>query len=172
MNTFDNSKLRKYDSEVEKKWSNTKEYNEYKEKTKNYSKEKRNDLACEMTDIFKEFSICFKNKESVESVKVQNLVKTLQDFITKNYYLCTDEILASLIKTYIQLCLAISHQPLTQKASSPRKIATTNEKYTFRTWLLRLGLIGEEFKTTRNFLLENLDGDIAFRNGRPETQMA
>ena len=79
---------------------------------------------------------------------------------------------AGKIKTYIQLCLAISHQALTQKASSPRKTATTNEKYTFRTWLLRLGLIGEEFKTARNFLLENLDGDIAFRNGRPEPQMA
>lgn len=78
---------------------------------------------------------------------------------------------AGKIKTYIQLCLAISHQALTQKASSPRKTATTNEKYTFRTWLLRLGLIGEEFKTARNFLLENLDGDIAFRNGRPEPQM-
>ena len=79
---------------------------------------------------------------------------------------------AGKIKTYIQLCLAISHQALTQKASSPRKTATTNEKYTFRTWLLRLGLIGEEFKTARNFLLENLDGDIAFRNGRPEPQLA
>ena len=64
---------------------------------------------------------------------------------------------AGKIKTYIQLCLAISHQALTQKASSPRKTATTNEKYTFRTWLLRLGLIGDEFKTARNFLLENLD---------------
>ena len=79
---------------------------------------------------------------------------------------------AGKIKTYIQLCLAISHQALTQKASSPRKTATTNEKYTFRTWLLRLGLIGDEFKTARNFLLENLDGDIAFRNGRPEPQLA
>ena len=79
---------------------------------------------------------------------------------------------AGKIKTYIQLCLAISHQALTQKASSPRKTTTTNEKYTFRTWLLRLGLIGEEFKTARNFLLENLDGDIAFRNGRPEIQLA
>ncbi len=79
---------------------------------------------------------------------------------------------AGKIKTYIQLCLAISHQALTQKASSPRKTATTNEKYTFRTWLLRLGLIGDEFKTARNFLLEKLDGDIAFRNGRPEPQFA
>lgn len=73
---------------------------------------------------------------------------------------------AGKIKAYIQFCLAISHQALTQKSASARKTETTNEKYTFRTWLLRLGLIGEEFQTARLHLLANLDGDSAFRNGR------
>ena len=41
---------------------------------------------------------------------------------------------------------------------------STNEKYTFRTWLLRLGMIGDEFKTARKFLLENLDGCIAWKD--------
>ena len=45
------------------------------------------------------------------------------------------------IKSYIQLCLAISHQALTQKCATRTKTQSTNEKYTFRTWLLRLGLI-------------------------------
>lgn len=79
---------------------------------------------------------------------------------------------AGKIKTYIQLCLAISHQALTQKASTCRKTETTNEKYTFRTWLLRLGMIGEEYKTAREFLLANLDGDIAFKGGRPNMATA
>ncbi len=79
---------------------------------------------------------------------------------------------AGRIKTYIQLCLAISHQAIIQKASSARKTKSTNEKYTFRTWLLRLGMIGEEFKTAREFLLENLDGDIAFKTGRPQSVIA
>lgn len=74
---------------------------------------------------------------------------------------------AGRIKTYIQLCLAISHQALTQHGASARKTASGNEKYTFRTWLLRLGMIGDEFKTARDLLLEPLSGDIAFRNGRP-----
>ena len=39
-----------------------------------------------------------------------------------------------------------------------------NEKYTFRTWLLRLGLIGDEFKTARHHLLKNLDGCIAWKD--------
>mgnify|MGYP007068841429 CR=1 FL=1 len=34
-----------------------------------------------------------------------------------------------------------------------------------RTWLLRLGFIGEEFETAREFLTKNLTGDTAFRFG-------
>ena len=68
------------------------------------------------------------------------------------------------VKSYIQLCLAISHQALVQKGASRTKTQSTNEKYTFRTWLLRLGLIGDEFKTARMHLLKNLDGNIAWRD--------
>lgn len=71
---------------------------------------------------------------------------------------------AGKIKAYIQFCLAMSHQALTQKSASSHKTQTTNPKYTFRTWLLRLGLIGDEFKTARLHLLANLKGDIAWRN--------
>lgn len=39
----------------------------------------------------------------------------------------------------------------------------TNEKYTFRNFLLRLGMIGPEYKTTRKILLENLSGSAAFK---------
>lgn len=68
------------------------------------------------------------------------------------------------IKSYIQFCLAVSHQALTQSKASRRKTHSTNEKYTFRTWLLRLGLIGDEFKTARHHLLKNLDGCIAWKD--------
>jgi len=71
---------------------------------------------------------------------------------------------AGKIKAYIQLCLAISHQALTQRCASRAKTQSTNEKYTFRTWLLRLGLIGDEFKTARLHLLEHLDGCIAWKD--------
>lgn len=71
---------------------------------------------------------------------------------------------AGKIKAYIQLCLAISAQALNQKSASYAKTQTTNEKYTFRTWLLRLGLIGDEFKTARMHLLEHLDGCIAWKD--------
>ena len=71
---------------------------------------------------------------------------------------------AGKIKAYIQFCLAISNQALIQKSASAKKTITDNPKYTFRTWLLRLGLIGEEFKTARLHLLASLEGDIAWRN--------
>lgn len=71
---------------------------------------------------------------------------------------------AGKIKAYIQFCLAIGAQALNQSCASRRKTQTTNEKYTFRTWLLRLGLNGDEFSTARQHLLANLDGCIAWRD--------
>ncbi|MEY8304856.1 hypothetical protein [Anaerosalibacter bizertensis] len=40
---------------------------------------------------------------------------------------------------------------------------TDNEKYTFRTWLTRLGMIGDEYREIRKELLQNLSGNSAFR---------
>lgn len=71
---------------------------------------------------------------------------------------------AGKIKAYIQFCLAIGAQALNQSCASRKKTQTTNEKYTFRTWLLRLGLIGDEFATARQHLLAELPGCIAWRD--------
>ena len=71
---------------------------------------------------------------------------------------------AGKVKAYIQFCLAISGQALKQTCAVTKKTTSTNEKYTFRTWLLRLGMIGDEFKTARKFLLENLEGGIAWKD--------
>lgn len=71
---------------------------------------------------------------------------------------------AGKVKAYVQLSLAISHQALIQKRAMRNKTHSSNEKYTFRTWLLRLGLIGDEFKTARHHLLKNLEGNIAWKD--------
>ena len=68
------------------------------------------------------------------------------------------------VKSYIQLCLAISYQALAQQRAVRSKTHSDNEKYTFRTWLLRLGMIGDEFKTARQHLLKNLEGNIAWKD--------
>ncbi len=70
------------------------------------------------------------------------------------------------IKSYIQFCLALSQQALSQKKASCRRSVTDNEKYCMRCWLLRLGLNGDEFKTCRHHMTKNLTGDSAWRHGR------
>ena len=83
---------------------------------------------------------------------------------TIEYRLFNSTLHAGEVKSYLQICLAISHQALTQQRASPARTLSTNEKYTFRVWLLRLGLIGDEFKTARGHLLKNLEGNIAWKD--------
>lgn len=73
---------------------------------------------------------------------------------------------AGQLKSYIQLCLALSQMAKTLKNASPKPQQTENPKYAMRTWLLRLGFIGEEFATARDILTRRLAGNAAFRNGR------
>lgn len=69
------------------------------------------------------------------------------------------------VKAAIQFCLALTHQALTTKKAICRKTISDNEKYTFRCWLLRLGLNGDEFKTCRLHMTKHLEGNSAWRNG-------
>ena len=73
---------------------------------------------------------------------------------------------AGQLKSYIQLCLALSQMAKTVKSASPKPQQTENPKYAMRTWLLRLGFIGEKFATARDLLTRRLAGNAAFRNGR------
>lgn len=73
---------------------------------------------------------------------------------------------AGQLKSYIQLCLALSQMAKEIRSASPKPQQNENPKYAMRTWLLRLGFIGEEFATARDFLTRNLSGDTAFRHGR------
>lgn len=68
------------------------------------------------------------------------------------------------IKAYIQFCLAVNHQALSQKSARAKRTETDNEKYTFRCWMLRLGLNGDEFKTCRLHFLKHLTGNSAWRD--------
>ena len=73
------------------------------------------------------------------------------------------------IKSYVQFVLALAHMALSARAASSRKRAfnPASAKYDFRCFLLRLGLIGDEFKTARQHLMKRLSGSAAWKNGRP-----
>lgn len=73
---------------------------------------------------------------------------------------------AGQLKSYIQFSLLLSQMAKELKSASPKPQQKENKKYAMRTWLLRLGFIGEEFATARDFLTRNLSGDTAFRYGR------
>ena len=76
------------------------------------------------------------------------------------------ELHAGKIRSYIVLALALNHQALTQRCASAKKPQTDNEKFAMRTYLNRIGLIGEEFANCREHLTAALSGDAAFRFGR------
>ncbi len=77
---------------------------------------------------------------------------------------------AGQLKSYIQLCLALSQFAKDAKGASAKPQQNDNPRYAMRTWLLRLGFIGDEFKTAREFFTKRLRGDSSFRNGvRPTT---
>ncbi len=73
---------------------------------------------------------------------------------------------AGKVAAYVNLCLAISAQAIAQRSTVMRKTQSENELFTFRVWLVRLGLNGEEFKHTRDHLLAHLEGDRAWRHDK------
>lgn len=73
---------------------------------------------------------------------------------------------AGVLKSFIQFSILISQMAKEVKTASPKPQQHENPKYAMRTWLLRLGFIGDEFKTAREVLTRRLSGDASFRNGR------
>jgi len=72
---------------------------------------------------------------------------------------------AGQMKSFIQLCLAMSNLAKEVKTASPKPQQTDNEKFAMRCWLRqRLGMIGDEFKTAREYLMKNLEGNMAHRH--------
>lgn len=91
---FDKTEIEKYTEEAKQKWDHTAVYKEYKQKHSNSA-----DKSDELMQIFAEIG---KIKQlSPASVKAQQLIKKLQNFITDNYYTCTNEILKDLGKMYV-----------------------------------------------------------------------
>ncbi|WP_178182315.1 amidoligase family protein [uncultured Ruminococcus sp.] len=65
---------------------------------------------------------------------------------------------AGRVRTYVRFAQAVSAQALNQRSAAVHKTQSSNECYTFRTWLIRIGLNGDEFKVPRKYLLERLEG--------------
>ena len=67
------------------------------------------------------------------------------------------------LTAYGHLAILMNQQAISQKRIQAKEVNDANEKYALRTWLLRLGMNGPDFKQTRKILMENLSGHAAFR---------
>ena len=79
---------------------------------------------------------------------------------------------AGVVRSYVVLALAMNYQALTAKSVRSAKVQEDNPKFAMRTWLNRIGFIGEEFKNCREHLIKHLEGNAAWRSGEPGKTMA
>ena len=68
-------------------------------------------------------------------------------------------------KAYAEFISKLCEMARTQKRVTAKEKIVDNEKYAFRCFLLRLGMIGNAYKVSRKILMQNLTGSSAFKNG-------
>ena len=95
---FDTRKIDEYAAKAKASWGKTDAYKEYELKSTGRSKEKQQKINIEMMHIFAEFGRI--KEQSPDGKEATGLAKKLQDFITDNFYTCTNEILQGLGKMY------------------------------------------------------------------------
>lgn len=95
---FDTSKLEEYARKAKEQWGSSKEFAEYEKKASSRTKDDEKRL---WSDFMKLFEKCGKIKDSdPKSAKAQAMVKGIQDYISDNFYNCSNEVLAGLGKMY------------------------------------------------------------------------
>ena len=97
--TFDTTELDQYTAEAKARWGKTKAWQEYEQKAAGQTAEQKQSTGDALMDIFARFGKI--RHLSPESQEAQELVASLQDFITRNYYTCTKPILQGLGQLYI-----------------------------------------------------------------------
>ena len=60
---------------------------------------------------------------------------------------------------------------LTSKRITSKQRRDDNPKFAMRTWAIRLGFNGAEYKGLRAYLMKRLPGDAAWRFGKPDNSL-
>lgn len=97
--TFDTTELDQYTAEAKARWGKTKAWQEYEQKAAGQTVEQKQSTGDALMEIFARFGKI--RHLSPESQEAQELVASLQDFITRHYYTCTKPILQGLGQLYI-----------------------------------------------------------------------
>ena len=97
---FDRKEMEKYKEEVAAKWGNTKAYREFQQKEAAREEGSSGRIAEELMAMFSELGGL--KQLPPDADEVQKKIAALQEFITGNYYECTDEILSGLGQMYAE----------------------------------------------------------------------
>ncbi len=108
-------------------------------------------------------------KETIEKLNAAENIEEFKDnLISQNIKIDAENIIftinTDLVRAATLFFGLLNEKSKELKYASSKPTETDNEKYAFRTWLMRLGMIGDEYKEARKELLENLSGNSAFRN--------
>ena len=95
---FDTSKIDEYAAQAKASYGKTAEYQEFEKKSQGRTKEETQILNVQMMSLFKDF--CEMRRQPPDSPEVQAQVKRLQEFITENFYTCSNDILYELGRGY------------------------------------------------------------------------
>lgn len=95
---FDPRKIDDYSAQAQTLYGKTEAYQEYKQKSKNRSRDQEMGLGGQVMDFFAELGQL--RHLSPESEEVQAWVSRLQAFFTEHYYNCTPQILLGLSQMY------------------------------------------------------------------------
>lgn len=96
---FDKTEMEKYADEVRKRWGNTDAYKESENRLSGKTDEEIKNVSDGLMKRFSEFGK-IKNL-SPDSAEAHTAVKELQNYITANFYTCTNEILSGLGEMYV-----------------------------------------------------------------------
>jgi hypothetical protein len=107
-------------------------------------------------------------KLTIENIGAESCPGIGFDFFDKTirFKFLDDNASSEKIKAYTQFAELLSHSAKSLKRVSAKAKDTDNDKFTFRVFLIRLGMVGDEYKTARKILLENLEGNSAFKDGK------
>ncbi len=95
---FDTKKMDEYARRAKEQWGKTAEYKEFEQKSQNRSEDEQRVITERFMQLFTDFGKLKDGKP--ESAEAQSLVKKLQNYITENFYQCSNDILLSLGQMY------------------------------------------------------------------------
>ena len=95
---FDTGKIDEYAARAKAEWGDTSEYREFEEKDRMRTPDEQQQVVAQMMELFVEFGAMRGGAPDAPGAQAQ--VAKLQDYISANFYRCSDEVLAGLGKMY------------------------------------------------------------------------